>query len=600
MNGWTGKIIRVNLTEESIVTEDLNMLDAKMYLGGRGLGTKIFMHEVDPKIDALSPENKLIFMSGPLTGTLAACAARFEIVAKSPLTGTIGSCSSGGFFGPVMKFAGYDGIILEGKASKPVYLFVNDDHIELRDASHLWGKKVSATTSALINETDDDAKVACIGPAGEKLVLFASIMNDKNRAAGRSGLGAVMGSKNLKAIVVKGTKSIKVAKRKEFLDSCFDGRYKLKVSGVTCTGLPSYGTEILENTTNVMGTHPTRNWQQTAYFKSTDVHGETSSKNSLVRNRGCFDCSIGCAKISDTVEETSADFGELPEYEAGWSFGSNCGTNDLASVCEANILCDEFGMDPISMGATIACAMELRERGYIKKEDIGMDLRFGNENAIVELTRKTGCREGFGDKLALGSYRMAEGFGHPELSMSVKKQEIPAYEGPPMQGINLEYATSNSGGCHVRGFISITEKHGIHEIINASSGEGRAASLKFIQDLTSVVDSVGICLFTTYAIGLPEISEMLRTCTGINYTDEEVLQVGERIWNLEKIFNLKCGFNKADDALPARLLNDSLTVGTGKVETSELDEMLPEYYSIRGWDEAGIPTEEKKRELMIE
>lgn len=599
MNGWTGKIIRVNLTNESIITENLNTADAKLYLGGRGLGTKILLDEINPSLDALSPENKLIFMSGPLTGTLAACAARFEIVAKSPLTGAIGSCSSGGFFGPVMKFAGYDGIILEGRAAKPLYLFVNDDKIELRDAAHLWGLKVSAATSALISETDEDAKVACIGPAGERLVLFASIMNDRNRAAGRSGLGAVMGSKNLKAIVVKGTKSITVSKRKEFLESCFDGRNKLKASGVTCTGLPIYGKEILDGSEHSHASFSARNWQQTIYFKQTDAHIEGSVRSSLVRSRGCFDCSIGCAKMPFS-EDANGSFGALPEYEAGWSFGSNCGTSDLDSVCEANFLCDELGMDPITMGATIACAMELRERGYIKKDEIGMELRFGNDDAIVELTRKTGYRDGFGDKLALGSYRMAELFGHPELSMSVKKQEIPAYEGPPMQEITLEYATSNSGGCHVRGYITEPEKLGIHETKSSQQVMSRAFSLKTVQDLTAVIDSVGICLFTTYAIGLPEISEMLRTCLGIDYTDEEVLQTGERIWNLEKLFNLRCGLNKADDTLPSRLLNESSISDTESSETRGLNEMLHEYYSLRGWDSSGVPTDKKKCELMIE
>jgi len=600
LNGWTGRIIRVNLTYETIETEDLNMRDAEMYLGGRGLGTKIFINEVDPQVDALSPENKLVFMAGPLTGTLAACAARFEIVSKSPLTGTIGSCSSGGFFGPIMKFAGFDGIIFEGKAKKPVYLYINNDHIELRDASHLWGKKVSATTSELQSETGEDSKIACIGPAGEKLVLFASIMNDKNRAAGRSGLGAVMGSKNLKAIAVNGSRSIKVAKRQAFLDSCLDARGKLKASGVTCTGLPIYSTEILENAQSESGAHPARNWQHSVSFNPGDVHGESAAKNSLVRNRGCFDCSIGCATVSKAPDEISANFGEVPEYEAGWSFGSDCGTNDLASVCEANSICDELGMDPITMGATIACAMELFERGYIKKADVGMDLRFGNENAIVELTRMTGYRNGFGDKLALGSYRMADGFGHPELSMSVKKQEIPAYDGPPMQSVNLEYATSNSGGCHVHGFMPSPEKLGIHINTNQPASGRRAAALKAVQDLTAVVDSVGICLFTTFAIGLPEISEMLRTGTGINYTDEAVLQVGERIWNLERIFNLRCGFSKSDDTLPERLLNESYAFSNEETKVNEMDKLLSEYYSLRGWDEDGVPAEAKKRELMIE
>jgi aldehyde:ferredoxin oxidoreductase len=599
MYGWIGKIIRVNLSNGTISTEPLNMQDAKLYVGGRGLGTKIYMNEVDPKVDPLSPENKMIFITGPLTGTLAACAGRFEVVAKAPLTGTIGACSSGGHFGPELKFAGYDGIIFEGKAEKPVYLYINDDQIELRDASHLWGKEVPATTDEVLKETDEDFKVACIGPAGEKLVLFAVIMNDKNRAAGRSGLGAVMGSKNLKAIAVRGTKSIKVAKPKEFMDSCLKSKKIIKDNPVTGAGLPAYGTQILVNILNQSGAHPTRNWQHSYYDKADDISGETLTKKYLVRNRGCFDCSIGCGRVTKIERSQFTNFGEGPEYEAGWSFGSDCDSNDLQAACEANFLCNEIGMDPITMGATIACAMELYEQGYITKKDIGMDLLFGDAEAIVKLTKMTGYREGFGDKLALGSYRMADGFGHPELSMSVKKQEMPAYDGRAMQGMGLEYATSNRGGCHVRGYMTSPEILGIPVKMDPLVTEGKAATLKTFQDLTAVVDSVGMCLFATFAIGLPEIAEMLRTCTGLDYTDEEVLQVGERIWNIEKIFNLETGFSKKDDTLPPRLLNEPVVEGPAKGMVTKLDVMLPEYYELRGWDKEGVPTEAKKKELCI-
>ena len=599
MNGWMGKIIRVDLNNGTIKTEALNSQDAKFYIGGRGLGTKIHMNEVDPKVDALSPENKLIFMTGPLTGTIAACAGRYEVVAKAPLTGTIGACSSGGHFGPEMKFAGYDGIIFEGKSKKPVYLYINDDHIELRDASHLWGKEVPATTDELVKETHDDAKIACIGPAGEKLVLFATIMNDKNRAAGRSGLGAVMGSKNLKAIAVRGTKSIQVAKPAEFLEACLGARSTMKANGVTGSGLPTYGTEVLVNILNESGAHPTRNWQQSVFEHADDISGEALAKSYLVRNRGCFDCSIGCGRVTKIPGERSSNFGEGPEYEAGWSFGSDCGVNDLAAVCEANFRCNELGMDPITMGATIACAMELYEKGYAIEKDVGMDLHFGNAEAIVKLTSMTGYREGFGDKLALGSYRMADGFGHSELSMSVKKQEMPAYDGRAMQGIGLNYATSNRGGCHVRGYMTSPEILGIPVKMDPLATEGKAATLKVFQDLTAVVDSVGICLFTTFAIGLPEIAAMYRTCTGIDYTDEEVLQIGERIWNLERVFNLKNGFTKKDDTLPPRLLKEPVTSGPAKGKVNKLDVMLPEYYAARGWDKEGVPTEAKLKELSI-
>lgn len=599
MNGWIGKIIRVNLANETIKTEPLNMQDAKLYLGGRGLGTKIYINEVDPKVDALGPENKIIFLTGPLTGTVATCAGRYEVVSKSPLSDTIGACSSGGHFGPELKFAGYDGIIFEGKATKPLYLYINDDHIELRDASHLWGKEVPATTDELMKETDEEAKIACIGPAGEKLVLFATIMNDKNRAAGRSGLGAVMGSKNLKAIVVRGTKSITVAKKKEFIDACMDSLNKIKANPVTGGGLPAYGTQVLVNILNESGGLPTKNWQESVFEKAEDISGETLAEKYLVRNRGCFDCSIGCGRVTKIERSQYTNFGEGPEYEAGWSFGADCGINNLEAVCESNFLCNELGMDPITMGSTIACAMELYEKGYATFKDTGMDLQFGNDKSIVELTRMTGYREGFGDKLALGSYRMAEEFGHAELSMTVKKLEMPAYDGRALQGMGLEYATSNRGGCHVRGYMTSPEILGLPVKMDPLVTEGKAAMLKIFQDLTAVVDSVGMCLFTTFAIGLPEIAEMVRTCTGINYTDEEVLQIGERIWNLEKMINMECGITVKDDTLPPRLLNEPISEGPAKGKVVELDTMLPEYYSLRGWDMEGVPSETKKEELSL-
>lgn len=599
MYGWIGKILRVNLTDGTMKTEPLNKKDAEMYIGARGLGTKIFMDEVEYKVEPFSSENKLIFMTGPLTGTLAACAGRYEVVTKAPLTGTIGASNSGGHFGPELKFAGYDGIIFEGKSEKPVYLFIEDNKFELRDASHLWGKNVHETTDLLIEENGEEFKVSCIGPAGEKLVLFATIMNEKNRAAGRSGLGAVMGFKNLKAVVVKGTKSVKVAKPEEFIAASKDARNKLKDHPVTGGGLPTYGTQVLVNILNESGALPTKNWKE-SYFKDADkTGGEALTDSYLIRNKGCFGCSIGCGRITKTPEGIFEGFGEGPEYEAGWSYGADCEIDNLAAICKANFICNELGLDPITMGSTIACAMEMYEKGILTKEDLGRELPFGDDEAIVEFTRQTGLREGFGDIMALGSYRMAEKYGHPELSMSVKKQEMPAYDGRGAQGMGLEYATSNRGGCHVRGYLTSPEILGIPEKLDPLVTENKAVWLKTFQDLTSVVDSAGMCLFTTFAIGLPEISEMLRTAIGWDKTDEETLQLGERIWNLERKFNLENGFSKKDDTLPERLLKEPVKEGPAKGKVVELDTMLKEYYEIRGWDENGIPTEEKINELEI-
>jgi len=589
MFGWQGTLIRVNLTTGDIKKEPLNLDDAKLYIGARGLGTKIMMDEVDPKVDPFSADNKLIFMTGPLTGTFASSGGRYEVVSKAPLTGTIGAANSGGHFGPELKYAGYDGIIFEGKSEKPVYLWINDDEIELRSAEHLWGKNVFDTTDELLKETSEEARVACIGPGGEKLVLFATVMNDKHRAAGRSGLGAVMGSKNLKAVVVRGTKSVKVADPKGFKEACIDARKKLKAHPVTGEGLATYGTEILVNILNQTGALPTRNWQESIFEYADETSGEALTEKYLVRNKSCFGCNIGCGRVTRIPEGKFKSMGEGPEYEAGWSYGADCGVRDLAAICKANFICNELGIDPITMGSTIACAMEMYEKGILTKEEVGQELKFGDADAIVHFTRLTGMREGFGDKLAEGSYRLASSYGCPELSMTVKKQEMPAYDGRGVQGMGLEYATSNRGGCHVRGYMTSMEVLGIPEKLDPLVTKDKAYWLKIFQDLTAVVDSSGICLFTTFGIGLPEVAAMLRTATGWDMTDEETLKAGERIWELERIFNLKAGLTKEDDTLPPRLLKEPVKAGPAKGKVVELETMLQEYYKLRGWDENGVP-----------
>lgn len=595
MYGWTGNIIRVNLSDKTINLEKLDSNDMKNYIGARGLGTRIYTREVDPQIDPLSPENKIVFLTGPLTGTLAGSGGRFNVVTKGPLNGTIAASNSGGNWGPELKFAGYDGIIFEGCSEKPVYLWINNEQIELRDAEEYWGKDCHDTTDLLKEATDDEAKVACIGPAGEKLVKFACIMNEYNRAAGRSGVGAVMGSKNLKAVVVRGTKGIQIADKEGFMNAIVDTRAKLKAHPVTGAGLAAYGTNVLVNILNQHGGLPVKNFSEAAVYPNAEkISGEHQAEHNLIRNKGCFGCPIGCGRVSKNKVKFKC-IGEGPEYEATWGFGSNLDIDDFEAVCKANFLCNELGMDPITLAGTLACAVEMVEKGLIPREKA--DLKWGDIDMLVEMTRKTAYREGFGDELAEGSYRLAEKYGHPEYSMSAKKQELPAYDPRGQQGIGLEYATSNRGGCHVRGYMTSPEVLGIPEKVDPDAIEGKPGLLKIFQDLTALVDSAGICLFTTFAIGLPEIAEELRTATGLNLSDEEFLLAGERIWNLEKIFNLKAGLSKKDDTLPPRLLNDPMKGGPHKGNVVRLDEMLGEYYEVRGWDKNGIPTQAKLKEL---
>jgi len=595
MYGWTGKLLRVNLTEGTITTEALRKPWAEEYIGARGLGSKYLYEEVDPAVDPLSPENKIIFATGPLTGTLATSGGRYNVVTKGPLTGTIAASNSGGYWGPELKYAGYDMIIIEGKAAEPTYLWIFNDRVELRCAAKLWGKSTHEATDIIVSETDPEAKVACIGPAGEKLVKFACVINDKHRAAGRTGVGAVMGSKNLKAIAVRGTKGIRVADPKRFMEAAIDARKKLEASPVNSQGLPAYGTNVLVNIINATGGFPTRNFQESVFEGAEKISGETFAATYLLRPKACASCTSRCGRVSAVGEVT----GEGPEYEAVWAYGAQCGIDDLASITKANFLCNELGIDPITMGSTIGCAMELYERGILKKERVGMDLYFGNAEAILELTRKTALREGFGDELAEGSYRLASKYGHPELSMTAKKQEMPAYDPRALQGMGLEYATSNRGGCHVRGYLTSPEVLGIPEKLDPASVEDKPQWTKTFQDLTAAIDSSGLCLFITFGLGAPEVASQLSAATGIDYTTEKIMECGERVWNLERLFNLKAGLSAEDDTLPPRLLHEPIPAGPMKGSVCRLGEMLPKYYELRGWDKNGVPKEEKLEELKL-
>ena len=600
MYGWTGTTLRVNLINGDISKEPTNMENARKFFGARGLGTKILYDEVDPKVDALSPENKLIFAPGPLTGTFGPSVGRYNVVTKGPLTGAIAASNSGGSFGPEMKFAGYDMLILEGKAKKPVYLWINDGQVEIRDASKIWGKEVPDTTDLIRAETDEGAKVACIGPAGEKQVLFACIMNEMYRAAGRSGVGAVMGSKNLKAVAVVGNHPVVVADTKAFETAVMIARAKIQANPVGGAGLKAYGTDVLVNILNQVGSLPTRNFHD-GYFPTADKFGgESLSKNVLVRPKGCFSCIISCGRVSKVTNPKYAGEGEGPEYESAWGFGADCGIDDLDAITKANFICNELGLDTITMGATIACAMDLfADKIITEKNTDGVTLRWGDAETMVKLVGMTGRREGFGDQLAEGSYRLAKKYGHTEYSMTVKKQEMPAYDPRGVQGIGLNFATANCGAAHVRGYTIAPEVLGNPFKVDQHITKGKPALVKTFQDLTAALDSTGACLFTTFGIGAEELAAMLSACTGIAYSTEDFMKTGDRIWNLERLWNLKAGLTKADDTLPDRVLKEPIQTGPSKGDISHLDVMMPEYYKLRGWDEDGVPTEVKLRSLAL-
>lgn len=600
MYGWIGTILRVNLTDGKITREAIDPRQAKMFIGARGLAEKLYMDEVDTQIDPFSADNKLIFATGPFTGTFAPSAGRYVVVTKGPLNTAMSCSNSGGSFGPELKYAGYDMLVLEGKAPKPVYLWIRDGEVALRDASHIWGQLVPDTTDMIRAETDEDAKVACIGPAGEKLVLFACVMNEMHRAAGRSGVGAVMGSKNLKAIAVVGSGSVKVANPEAFKKAVMKSRRIIQAHPVGGAGLKAFGTDVLVNILNQTGGLPTRNFRDGYFPNANAVGGESLSAKYLVRPRGCFSCIISCGRGTKVTNPKYAGEGEGPEYESAWAFGPDCGIDDMDAVIKANYLCNELGLDTITMGTTIAAAMDLYEDGVITTKDTGgFALTFGNAEAMVEMVRLTGLREGFGEKLALGSYRLGECYGHPEYSMSTKKQEMPAYDPRVVQGVGLNYATSNRGGCHVRGYTVAVEVLGNPFKMDNLAVEGKANLTVTFQNLTAALDASGACLFTTFGIGADELAEMLSALTGLDYSTEEFMKCGDRIWNMERVYNLKAGIPASDDKLPARLLTNPVLTGPAKGNVAHVPEMLGEYYQLRGWSEDGIPTAEKLSTLSL-
>ncbi len=615
---WAGKILRVNLTAGTVKSEPLNMQWAQAYIGSRGLGTKYLVEEVDAKVDPLSADNKIIWATGPLTGTMASTGGRYTVITKGPLTGAVACSNSGGYWGAELKMAGWDMVIFEGKSAKPVYLYVNDDVAELRDAAHLWGQSVWQTEEIIKKGLQDPlTRVSSIGKAGENGVLFAAVVNDLHRAAGRSGVGAVMGSKNLKAIAVRGTKGVgNIRDPKAFMAATKAAKKVLADNGVTGTGLPAMGTQVLMSVINEVGGLPTRNHQDNQFEGAKDIGAEamakpreSDGKKHLVTNQACFGCTIACGRISKmdeghfTIENKPQYRGANGglEYEAAWALGAANGVNDLECLQYANLLCNEEGIDPISFGATVGAVMELYGMGVLTKEQIGIEAPFGSARALAFLAEETVNGRGFGKEIGQGSKRLCTKYGHPELSMSSKGQEFPAYDARAIQGIGLAYATSNRGGCHLRGYTIASEVLGIPVKTEPAESQGKPELVKAFQDATAAFDSSGLCIFTTFAWGLQDLAPQMQGACGEQYTIEELALIGERIWNMEREFNNRAGFTNKDDSLPARLTSVEGACKTGpmKGKFNELATMLPKYYEARGWDAEGRPTAATKQRLSL-
>ncbi len=613
---WTGKILRVDLGARTCTPEPLNREWAGQYLGQRGLATKYLVEEVDPNVDPLGPDNKLIYATGPLTGTMASTAGRYSVITKSPLTGCVACSNSGGFIGQELKNAGWDMVIVEGKADSPVYLHIENDHAELLPADDIWGQSVWQADEWLHNHHQDPMlRVAAVGRAAEQGCLYACVINDLHRAAGRSGVGTVMASKNLKALAVRGTLGVgNIKDPARFMAAVNAGKQVLADNAVTGQGLPTYGTQVLMNVINEIGALPTRNAREVQFEGANEISGEamheprpSDGKPNLTTNAGCFACTIACGRIS-TIDKGHFSVKNKPEYwgasggleyEAAWALGTDTGVDDLDALTYANFICNEDGFDPISFGATVGAAMELYGLGVLTTEQTGIPFEFGSAEALVQAVEWVAKGEGFGRELALGSKRLCEKYGHPELSMTVKGQEFPAYDPRGIQGMGLTYATSNRGACHLRSYTVASEVLGIPEKTDPLTAEGKPALVKAFQDATAAVDSSGLCVFSTFAWTLEDIAPQIDAACEGDWSVDRLLEVGERIWNMERQFNMAAGVGGDQDTLPRRLLEEPAATGPAKGLVSKLKDMLPEYYQLRGWNASGEPTDETLQRLGL-
>ncbi len=611
-----GKILRVDLTNGKISEEFPDEETLKMYLGGAALSTWYLLKETKKGVDPLGPENKLIFMTGPLTGTPSPSTGRYSVVARSPLTGIWGQANSAGFWGRDLKRSGFDGVIFEGISSKPVYLVTEDGKAELRDASHLWGKNTSETTKLIREELGEKFNVACIGIGGENLVKYAAIMNDCDepnygRAAGRCGLGTVMGSKKVKAIASKGNAKIEVANPEEYKTEAKQ-RYDWVNQSMLKMTLEVFGTATMVDLVNVKGGLPTRNWQTGVFPAVDNINGTAINEKILIGRKPCFACPIACGRIAEIKEGKYKSKGEGPEYESLGALGTMCDTDNLEAITLAHFLCNEYGLDVISAGSTIGFAMECFEKGILTKEDTdGLEFNFGNADLIVDLIPKIGKREGVGDLLAEGTRNMANKLGKDSIrfAMQVKGLELPAYDSRAAKITGLAYATANRGGCHITAYIEgpaflampfmIVENAMVGDSLKENPEDTRV--VKDFEDAFGIFDAIGGCKFMGMVLTSQDWASLIEKLLGYEFTAEDFAKTGERLYNLARVYCVREGITRADDTLPARLLEDPMPEGPAKGHVVYLDPLLDAYYEYRGWDkETGKPTKEKLKELGLE
>ncbi len=597
-----GKIIVIDLSNQDYYIESIGFEKMNLYLGGRGLGARILYDEIKPRIDPFDAENVVIFSIGPLTGTPVPGSNKYVVTTKSPLTGVYLSCISGRGFGPAMRKAGLDVILIRGRSDRPTYLQIWNDEVKFKDATHIWGTTITDTRYMIEKEIGNKFSIACIGPAGENLVRYASIINDR-RAAARGGAGAVMGSKFLKAIAVGGDTKYQFEDKNEFIKNVRKAYELLKKDYITSEAFPRYGTVGRLAVMNELDIFPTRNWQSGSFDKVDNLSAETLREKFVVKDVNCPPCPVNCAKISLVkTGEYAGSLSEGPEYETIYAFGSVCFNDNMESIIHADRLCDEYGMDTISTGVSIAFAMECVEKGYLKESDIGLNLHFGNHSVIAQMIKKIAYRDGFGDILADGVKIASSkiGGGAKKFAMHVKGMELPGYDPRGIVSMALVYACSNRGGCHLKGGSTI-EKVAISGKYDRFSYEEAPYHVKESMDRRAMMDSAIICNFNFKALNYNILAKLINSIVGTELRGDDLKIIGERIITLERSFNVREGISKKDDTLPWRLFNESIVVGGAerKIDKKKFLKVLEKFYEIYGWDNNGVPTASKLKELNI-
>ena len=604
IGGFANRIAHIDLSSGTVEYKEIPEDWAKKYIGARGLGVK-YVFENGPEVDPLSPDNILCFMNGPMTGTAANMSGRIAVVTKSPLTGTVTDSHMGGWSAARMRWAGFDGLIFKGAADKPVYAYLEDGKVELRDASDVWGLGIHDTVKHFREKYGEkDLSVMSIGQAGENKVRFASWLNEDDRAAGRGGTGCIGGCKNLKAIVIKAKKSFPKPADKDAWKEAHSRALAVIMDEANITsprkgGLSVYGTNVLMNITNTMGALPALNSKATSFAGAENISGEYVNDNILVNDPTCHACPVACKK---EVEITQGPFKglrmESVEYESAWALGANCGLDDINSVAKMIDQCNDFGMDTIELGNTLSTYMEACERGYANGDN---SLQWGDWEKMVELVEKLAHREGVGDVLAEGAAGVAKHYGHPEIGMTVKGQAIPAYDPRGLKGMGIAYATSNRGACHLRAYTPAAELNIMpFQSLSADplAWKGKGELTKIFQDVHAFSDSMDLCKFSAFAMGMDEYAAQYSAMTGVEITAEEALKAGERIYNLERYYNNLAGFGEGSDYLPKRFTDEPSQSPGSEGQVCELDKMLEEYYAARGWENGVVP-EAKLKELEI-